>query len=349
VRALELALPVAEAGELVTFGIAPTRPETGYGYIRAGPPLAAAAAVRRVARFIEKPERAAAEALLAAGDCFWNSGMFLFRADRILAELGAHAPAILRAVEPAFEALSEVPGGAFEVPDALYAAVPAEPIDKAVMERTERIAVVPCDPGWSDLGSWQALWEQLPKDDAGNAVRGDALLDHTANCLIHAEGRLVACAGVRDLAVIETADAVLVSERSDTDAGKRLVALLHQAGRPEAAAHAEARLPWGNRRVLRQRPGFEVRELVIAPGAGLALRADEQRAEHWIVVEGTAQITVNGAAGVLEPGRGLQVPSGAESRIENPGQILTRIIQVACAERAGEPDLAPDDEVPTRS
>jgi mannose-1-phosphate guanylyltransferase/mannose-6-phosphate isomerase len=342
VRAVEVASPLAQAGDLVTFGIAPTRPETGYGYIRAGAPLVGAATVRRVARFIEKPERAAAEALLAAGDCFWNSGMFLFRADRILAELGAHAPAILRAVEPAFAALREVPGGAFEVPAPLYAAVPAEPIDKAVMERTERIAVVPCNPGWSDLGSWQALWERLPKDDAGNAVRGDALLDQSANCLIYAEGRLVACAGVRDLAVIETADAVLVSDLGDTDAGKRLVALLEQAGRAEATTHAQAQHPWGSCRVLQRGPGFEVRELVVAPGAELASTEAEQRAVHRVVVAGVAAIVVNGAATNLGPGQSLGAPADAETRIENPGPFPARIIEVRCAGPAGDSGGEPD-------
>ena len=193
-----------------------------------------AAGARRAARFLEKPERAVAEQLLAEGGWYWNSGIFLFRADRILAELGVHAPAILQATARAYAALSEVPGGAFEVPEDAYAAVPAAPIDKAVMEHAERIAVLPCDPGWSDLGSWQALWEQLPQDASGNAVRGPAFLDGSADCLVHAESRMVACAGVRDLAVIETPDAVLVSDRRDTDAGRRLVALLQQAGRAEA-------------------------------------------------------------------------------------------------------------------
>ena len=169
---------------------------------------------------------------------------------------------------------------------------------------------MPCDPGWSDLGSWQALWEQLPKDAAGNAVRGDALLDQTETCLIHAEGRLVACAGVRDLAVIETADAVLVSDRLDSDAGRRLVALLEKAGRAEATTHLEAQHPWGSWRPLQQGPGFEVEEFVIAPGARLALEAPEHRAAHWVVVAGAAKFTVNGDATTLAPGQSLDVPAG---------------------------------------
>jgi mannose-1-phosphate guanylyltransferase / mannose-6-phosphate isomerase len=348
-RAVELALPVAQAGDLVTFGITPTRPETGYGYVLAGPPLARAPGARRVARFVEKPELAAAEALLAAGDCFWNSGMFLFRADRILAELGVHAPAILQAVERAFAALREIPGGAFEVPEALYAAVPDAPIDKAVMERAAQIAVVPCAPGWSDLGSWHALWEQLPQDGAGNAVRGDALLAATENCLIHAEGRLVACVGVRDLAVIETADAVLVSDRLATDAGKRIVALLEKAGRAEATTHLESQHPWGSCRVLRRGPGFEVKELVVAPGAGFAWLDPEHRAAHWVVVAGVAAVTVNGGATNLAPGQSLDAPAGAETRIANPDPLPARIIEVRYVGPAGESDAAADAGAHTRA
>jgi mannose-1-phosphate guanylyltransferase/mannose-6-phosphate isomerase len=348
-RAVELALPIAQAGDLVTFGITPTRPETGYGYIRAGAPLARAGAVRSVASFVEKPELAVAEALLAAGDCFWNSGMFLFRADRILEELGIHAPGILEAVQAAFAALREVPGGAFEVPEALYAAVPAQPIDKAVMERAERIAVVPCDPGWSDLGSWQALWEQLPKDAAGNAVQGDALLDRTESCLVHAAGRLVACAGVRDLAVIETADAILVSDRLDSEAGRRVVALLQKAGRAEATTHLEAQQPWGSCRVLQQGPGFAVNEVVVAPGSRLALGGPDQRATHWVVVAGAARITVNGDARNLAPGQSLDVPAGAETHVDNPGRVAARFVQVQCADPDGASDVPPAAEAHTRT
>jgi mannose-1-phosphate guanylyltransferase / mannose-6-phosphate isomerase len=338
-RAVERALPVAEAGELVTFGITPARPETGYGYIRAGAPLSTAGAVRRVARFVEKPDLATAQALLADGDCYWNSGMFLFRADRILAEIGAHAPAILQAVDRAFATLSEVPGGAFEVPQDAYEAVPAAPIDKAVMERTERIAVLPCDPGWSDLGSWQALWEQLPQDASGNAVRGQAFLDASAGCLVQAEGRLVACAGVRDLAVIETADAVLVTDRRDADAGRRLVALLQRAGRAEASAHAEEQRPWGSFRVLHEGPGFKVKEIVVAPGGRLSLQSHEHRAEHWVVVAGTARVTVGDEVITLEPNQSVHVPLGARHRMENPGAVPMHLIEVQCGDYLGEDDI----------
>ncbi len=345
-RALDLALPAAAAGHLVTFGITPTRPETGYGYIRIGMPLAAIPRVLEVERFVEKPERAAAEAMIAEGGYLWNSGMFLFRADRILAELGAHAPQILQGVEHAFAALREAQAGSFEVPEDRYAAVPAAPIDKAVMEHAERIAVVPCDPGWSDLGSWQALWEQLPKDQAGNATRGDALLDRAENCLVHAERRLVACAGVRDLAVIETDDAVLVADRNDTDAGRRLVASLRPAGRAEATTHTEAQRPWGTSKLVHEGPGFKVEEIVVAPGGRLGLQSHRHRAGHWVVVAGAARVTVNDEVVVLQTNQSVHVPPGARHRVENVTAVPVRLIEVQCGGYLGEDDIVRHDDAP---
>ncbi len=343
--ALERALPVAAAGQLVTFGITPTRPETGYGYIQSGQPLADAPGVLRVARFVEKPKRPAAEAMLAAGGHFWNSGMFLFRADRILAELGSHAPEILAGVTAAFAALREAPGGAFEVPLERYQAVPAQPIDKAVMEHSQKIAVVPCDPGWSDLGSWQALWEQLPKDQAGNAVRGDVLLDASENCLVHAERRLVACSGVRDLAVIETEDAILVADRGRSDAVRNLVTLLRAAGRPEGDAHAKEQRPWGSFEVLHEGPGFKVKEIIVSPGGRLSLQSHKRRAEHWVVVAGTAQVTVDERVLRLEPNQSVHIPLGARHRMENPGALPMHLIEVQCGDYLGEDDIVRYEDV----
>jgi mannose-1-phosphate guanylyltransferase/mannose-6-phosphate isomerase len=217
------------------------------------------------------------------------------------------------------------------------------------MERSERVAVVPCDPGWSDLGSWQALWEQLPKDDAGNATRGDALLDRSENCLIHAERRLVACAGVRDLAVVETADVVLVTDRQDTDAGRRLVALLRQAGRTEATAHAEEQRPWGSFRVLHEGPGFKVKEIVVVPGGRLSLQSHEHRAEHWIVVAGTAKVTVNENVLILQPNQSVHIPLGAKHRMENPTEASMHLIEVQCGGYLGEDDIVRYDDIYGRS
>jgi mannose-1-phosphate guanylyltransferase/mannose-6-phosphate isomerase len=235
------------------------------------------------------------------------------------------------------------------VPEDRYAVVPAAPIDKAVMEHAQRIAVVPCDPGWSDLGSWQALWEQLPKDDAGNATRGDALLDASENCLVHAEHRLVACAGVRDLAVIETDDAVLVADRNDGDAGRRLVALLHRDGRAEATAHREEQHPWGSLKVLHEGPGFKVEEIVLAPGGRFGPQSDRHRAAHWVVVAGTARVTVNDDVVVLQANQSVPIPLGAGHGAENPTEVPTRLIAVQCGGHPGAAAVIRDDEVQGRS
>ena len=342
--ALDAGAPVAVAGELVTFGIHPSRPETAYGYIRAGEPLAGHAGVLRAAQFVEKPAPAAAEAMLAEGRHFWNSGMFLFRADRILAELAEQAPEIHKRVEVAFRALRATPAGAWEVPQDIYESVPAAPIDKAVMERTARLAVVPCDPGWSDLGSWQALWEQLPKDAQGNASRGDVLLDEAENCLVHAGRRLVTCSGVRDLAVIETDDVVLVSDRRRVEPVRRLVAALAEMGRPEATAHAAEQRPWGSFQVLHEGSGFKVKEIIVRPGQRLSLQSHRCRAEHWVVVAGTAVITLGKTLETLEErtlevNQSVHIPLGAIHRMANPGDTPMHIIEVQCGTYLGEDDI----------
>jgi len=348
-EALARAMPVAEAGFLLTFGIEPTRAETGYGYIRAGEPLPDAPDVLRAARFVEKPGRDAAEAMLAEGGHFWNSGMFLFGASRIIEELEAHVPDILRGAEAAHAALEKAPGGAWQVPLALYQAVPAQPIDKAVMERAERIAVAPCDPGWSDLGSWQTLWEQLPKDAAGNAIQGDAVLHDAADCLVHGETRLVACAGVQGLAVIETGDAVLVTGREGSEAVRDLVAALKQAGRSEATAHAEEHRPWGHFEVLHEGAGFKVKEIVVEPGGRLSLQSHEHRAEHWVVVAGTARVTVDEKILTLQPNQSVHIPLGARHRMENPGEVPMHLIEVQCGGYLGEDDIVRYEDVYGRS
>jgi mannose-1-phosphate guanylyltransferase / mannose-6-phosphate isomerase len=349
-EALAQALPAAGAGEIVTFGIRATRPETGYGYIQAGEAVPGTKGVLRTRRFVEKPDAAAAEAMLTAGGHFWNSGIFLFRAERILEELQAHRPDIRDAVEAAFAGLRQgASPGAFEVPLELYEAVPAAPIDKAVMEHASRIVIVPCDPGWSDLGSWQALWEQLPKDEVGNAVRGDVWLDEASGCLVHAGRRLVACSGVKDLAVVETDDAVLVADLARGDAVRTLVTALRDAGRPEALAHGEEHRPWGSFKVLHEGPGFKVKEIVVTPGGRLSLQSHRHRAEHWVVVAGTARITVDDQVLLLEPNQSVHIPLGAKHRMENPGEVPMHLIEVQCGGYLGEDDIVRYEDVYGRS
>ena len=236
-QAVRDALPIAEDGDLVTFGIAPERPETGYGYIKAGMPIGAESVVLRVDRFVEKPDLGTAEAMLKAGGYYWNSGMFLFRTDRILEELTAHEPAIARATEQAFDAGTVGDDGSVDYPLSIYGEIPSAPIDKAVMERATRIAVVPCDPGWTDLGSWHSIWEQLDHDDHGNATYGDVLLNDAENCLVHSSHRLVACAGINDLAIIENrrrlADHGSAAKRTGQAGGREL-----ECGRPARGGSA---------------------------------------------------------------------------------------------------------------
>lgn len=345
--AVRAALPAARAGELATFGIRPDRADPGLGYIRLG--AAGGGGVHRVERFVEKPDADRAEAMLAEGGWLWNSGIFLFRADRILEELRTHAPDLLAAVEAAFAAGARDAEGNFRLPREAFAAVPARPIDKAVMERSERVVVVPCDPGWSDLGSWQALWERLPRDERGNAVTGDGLVVGASGCLIRAEDRLVVLAGVRDLAVIDTADALLVAPRDDADAVRAAVSALKAADRPEARSPAAERRPWGRFRVLHEAEGFKVKEIVVEPGAQLSLQSHRRRAEHWTVVMGLARVTVDDAVHDLEPGGSVDVPLGAVHRMANPGAVPMHLIEVQRGDYLGEDDIIRYEDVYGRS
>lgn len=320
-EALAVGAPAARAGCLVTFGIAAARPETGFGWIEAGDALATAPGVRAVRRFVEKPRREVAEGLLAAG-CLWNSGMFLMRADSVLAELRRHEPALAAGLAAAHAAM--VAAGAAMPPEALFAALPALPIDKAVMERSDRVAVVPCDPGWSDIGSWRALWELSPHDGAGNAASGDVWLDAAGGNLVRAEHRLVALAGVQDLAVVETADAVLVAGKDAAEPLRAIVAALATAGRPEALVHCREAEPWGFRTRLHAAPGLRVTELAIDPGAELV----GGHAAHWVVVAGEAEVTQGGATGRHRHGDAVAVPQGGTWRLRNAGDGALRLVEV---------------------
>ncbi len=306
----------ARAGYLVTFGIAASRPETGYGYIRLGEPLAAAPAVLAAAAFIEKPPAERAAAMLAEGGFAWNSGMFLFRVATMLAELQAFAPDVLEAVRSAIVA----DGGSGLALDAgRFATVPSVPIDKAVMERSAKVAVVPCAPGWSDVGAWQAIWEIMAPDAAGNALSGDAVVVAGHNNLVRAEGRLVALAGVDDLAVVDTADALLVARRTDAEAVKALVATLVADGRPEATRHRHEPMAWGMLTRLIERPGYRLRERRLDPGASVSLEADAVVGIVWTVIEGTLQLAAGSDATRHPAGATIEAVAGLAHRLTNPG------------------------------
>jgi len=327
-EAVRQALPVAASGDLLTFGIEPTRPETGYGYIRTGSPVAESPAVLNVERFVEKPDLTTAEAMLAEGGYVWNSGMFLFRADRILEELGEHEPAILEATRRAFDAARPAENGGIQPPLDLFSEIPSLPIDKAVMERATRIAVVPCDPDWTDLGSWHSIWEQAAKDENGNAARGDVLLRDAENCLVHAEKRLVACAGVNDLAIIETDDAILVVDRERSEPVKEIVAALNDAGRNEPLRHPAAEHSWGRATMLDTDDQADIQRLEIDPGQTVEGTAEDQGVRHFLVIAGSVDVDDGAGPRTLGVGASIDLPAGTAYRLSNSGDVGLCLIEI---------------------
>ena len=334
------AAAAAADGKLVTFGIRPTDPDTGLGYIQRGGLLDNHERVYTVERFVEKPDLEEATRLIAGGDCYWNSGMFVFSAAALLEEFERTSPEVLDAVRAAMDEANNPPEASpFRLPAAAYGRVPAMPFDKAVMEKSDRVAMVPLDVGWSDVGSWQRLWEVSEKDENGNVAHGDALFEDCRNSLVRADRRLVACAGIEDIVVVETADAVLVADRFDSTGVKALVERLKAAGRPEATAHLDERRPWGSFSVLLEAPRFKIKELIVKPQGKLSLQMHHHRSEHWVVVEGTARITVGDEERLLSENESTYIPVGVTHRLENPGAIALRIIEVQLGSYLGEDDI----------
>jgi mannose-1-phosphate guanylyltransferase/mannose-6-phosphate isomerase len=325
----------AAAGRLVTFGVVPDRAETGYGYIRrergAGPAYA-------VAEFVEKPDATTAERYVASGDYFWNSGMFMFRAQRYLEELHRHAPAILAACERAVAAATRDLDFT-RLPAAEFTACPGDSIDYAVMEKTDAAVVVPLDAGWSDVGSWSALADALPTDAAGNVTSGDVLAEDAEGCYLHSTSRLVAAVGLQDHVVVETKDAVLVAPRDRVQDVKQLVARLKEQGRYETSLHREVFRPWGSYDSVDSGERFQVKRLVVKPGASMSLQLHHHRAEHWIVVSGTARITRGEEVFLLGENESTYIPMGTKHRIENPGKVELHIIEVQSGTYLGEDDI----------
>jgi mannose-1-phosphate guanylyltransferase/mannose-6-phosphate isomerase len=335
--ALARAVAAATEGWLVTFGITPSRPETGFGWIAPAEPLpAGASAGSRVGRFIEKPERALAETLFAEGRCLWNSGMFVFRADRMLEELARWSPEILDATRAACPEPAAVPAKGLD--PAAYGRIPSQPIDKAVMERSARVAVVPADPKWSDVGSWHAIWELMDKDADGNACQGDTVTVAARDNLVRSEKRVVALAGVSGLAVIETADAVLVVDRQNSEAVRGVVDALTAATRKEAWTHAREMRPWGQFTVLQEGPGFKVKEVVLDPHGQLTFQFHPGRDETWVIVEGDALVDLDGREQRLAAGQSIRVPRGTTHRLRNPAGTRVRLIEIGYGEALGDED-----------
>ena len=334
--AVSAAGPLAAAGHLVTFGVVPTSPETGYGYLLRGEALADGGA--RLERFVEKPDRATAAAYLASGDYLWNAGMFLFRADSYLEELERQVPAMAAACRAAMASVSGDLDFLRPDPEAL-AACPSDSIDYAVMEGTERGAVVPLDCGWSDVGAWSTLWDVSEHDGDGNVVKGDVIVEDTRGSYLRAESRLLAAAGVDDLVVVETADAVLVAGREQVQDVKRIVDRLRKAGRSEASLHRRVYRPWGSYESLIVAERFQVKRIVVNPGETLSLQMHHHRAEHWIVVHGTAEVTCEDRTFMLGEDESTYIPLGHKHRLANPGKIALELIEVQTGSYLGEDDI----------
>jgi mannose-1-phosphate guanylyltransferase/mannose-6-phosphate isomerase len=334
-RAVEAASAVARDGALATFGVVPRVAESGYGYIRRG---ALAGGAYRIAEFVEKPAPERAAQFLASGEYYWNSGMFLFRARRYLEELEKYAPDIASVCRTSFAGatrdldFTRIDTRAFE-------ACRSESIDYAVMEKTTDAVVVPLDAGWSDVGSWASLHEACERDAQGNTLCGDVLVEDTRGSYIYSESRLVAAVGLTDHVVVETKDAVLVVPKARVQDVKKLVMRLKADGRYEHSLHREVFRPWGSYDSIDNGERFQVKRLVVRPGGVLSLQLHHHRAEHWVVVSGTARITRGDESFLLEENQSTYIPIGVRHRIENPGRIALHIIEVQSGSYLGEDDI----------
>lgn len=331
----------ARAGYLVTFGVTPQGPETGYGYIKAGATLSienATSTACTVTAFVEKPDTVTAQRYLAEGGYTWNSGMFVFTAARYLEELQAHRPDILAAATLAWQGRAQDLD--FCRPDtAAFLACPADSIDYAVMQKTSRAAVVQAGFDWSDVGSWDSLWQVASKDQAGNALLGDVFATQTNNSYIRSESRLVAVVGLDDVVVIETADAVLVMRRDKAQEIKRVIEHFDHHGRTEHLQHLRVYRPWGWYEGIEVDERFQVKRIMVRPGEKLSLQMHHHRAEHWVVVSGTALVTVDGKEILLSENQSTFIPLGHTHRLENPGKIDLHLIEVQSGAYLGEDDI----------
>ncbi len=335
---------LARAGWLVTFGIRPTRADTGFGYIRRGEPLdrGGPAGVQRgeayrVAQFTEKPDAETAGRYVASGEFVWNSGVFVWRADRFMEELARFLPVHCGAVTAMAQAGEEGEAGAAAA--ARYAALPSVSVDAGILEHSDRVAVMPADVGWSDVGSWPALRAILPRDAAGNVLQGDVLAVDSRDCLIRSDGRLVAALGLEGMVVVDTPDALLVCPEARSQEVRGIAEGLRDAGRPEALEPMEVPKPWGAFRVVDRASGYQVKWLDVAPGQRLSLQSHRHRDEHWVVVHGQAQVTLDGQELLLCAGGHVLIPRGVRHRVGNLGPGTMRLIEVQIGEYLGEDDI----------
>ena len=335
--AIKEARPLAEAGHLVTFGVTPNAPETGYGYIQQGAPIGTGRGCD-VARFVEKPDIARAREYFDSGQYLWNSGIFLFTAARYLAELELRRPDMLVTCRAAL-AEADAETDFLRLAEAPFAAIAGESIDYAVMESCEQAAVMPIDVGWSDVGSWQALWQAGARDGANNLIDGDVIAHGCVSSYIRSDGPLVAALGLENIAVVATKDAVLVAPMDKAEAVHDVVRQLTEEGRAEAAEHLRVVRPWGAFEGLRQEPGFQVKLLTVNPGAGISLQYHNRRAEHWVVVAGRARVTRDSETLELTANQSTYVAVGVHHRLENPGSEPLHVVEVQSGDYLGEDDI----------
>ena len=334
---IEAAIPLAESGKLVTFGIVPTKPETGYGYIRRGNQVEANNAYD-VDSFIEKPSLSVAEQYLRAGNYYWNSGMFMFKASRYLEELRKHRPDILQAVKESYEK-AHVDLDFIRLDEEAFKNCPDESIDYAVMEKTSDAVVCPMDAGWCDVGAWSSLWEVSEKDEQNNVLRGDVITEGAQYCYVNSSSRLVAAVGVKDLVIVDTQDALLVTHRNKVQNVKNVVSSLKAQGRNEFQHHREVYRPWGEHDHIVEGERYHVKKVTVKPGGKTATQIHYHRTEHWIVVSGTARVQNGNDTYLVAENQSTFIPVGSAHSLENPGVVPLELIEVRTGAYLEEDDI----------
>ncbi|MGV8916189.1 MAG: mannose-1-phosphate guanylyltransferase/mannose-6-phosphate isomerase [Pseudomonas sp.] len=347
-RALALATVAAENGEMVLFGVPATKPETGYGYIKSSDDSLLPEGVSRVAQFVEKPNEKRATEFVKAGGYFWNSGMFLFRASRYLEELKKHESDIYDTCLLALER-SQQNGDNLDIDEATFACCPDSSIDYAVMEKTKRACVVPLSAGWNDVGCWSSLWDVQDKDEDGNVSKGDVVIQDSRNCMIHGNGKLVSVIGLDNIVIVETKDAMMIAHKDKVQGVKQMVNTLNDQGRSETQTHCEVYRPWGSYDSVDMGGRFQVKHISVKPGACLSLQMHHHRAEHWIVVSGTAEVTCDDKVFLLTENQSTYIPIASVHRLRNPGKIALEIIEVQSGSYLGEDDIERFEDIYGRS
>ena len=342
--ALYVAAQAAEIGELVLFGIPASRPETGYGYIKSVADATLPLGAIRVQRFVEKPNALRAQEFVDSGDYYWNSGIFLFRASRYLEELKKHDADIYDTCLLALER-SQIDGDTVNIDAATFACCPDNSIDYTVMEKTQRACVVPLNAGWNDVGSWSSIWDVHPKDAQGNVISGDVVVHDSHNCLVHGNGKLVSVIGVENIVVVETKDATMIVHKDRVQDVKAMVNQLDAMGRSETQNHCQVYRPWGSYDSVDMGGRFQVKHISVNPGATLSLQMHHHRAEHWIVVSGTAEVTCDDKVFLLTENQSTYIPMTSVHRLSNPGKIPLEIIEVQSGSYLGEDDIKRLDDV----